>query len=177
MGAIYVSLLHGYTVTIAISYLEDVPDEEYSALSGHTCDVLERQNVTADKTALEVRVLRPSEDLGDFANSLRVLMRRAYGHVYKPPQVEERAGKAFVRDLTGTLKQRVREDFAENLNAAFQLARNLMAVGVSRVAAVVAPVAPSVPGSRAAVGAGSWNGKNPGQTGNHGGRFQGPQGS
>jgi hypothetical protein len=56
MGPIYVSLLHGYAATIAISYLENVPDEEYSALSGHVCDVLERQHVAADKTALEVRV-------------------------------------------------------------------------------------------------------------------------
>jgi hypothetical protein len=152
-GPIYVSLLHGYAATIAISYLEDIPDVEYSALSGHMCDILEKQHVTADKTALEVRVLGPTEDLGDFANSLRILTRRAYGHVYKPPQVEECAGEAFGRGLTGNLKQRVREEFPENLDAALQLARNLEAVGISRLNKVVAPVASEVAGPRPAVGA------------------------
>jgi hypothetical protein len=41
-GPIYVSLLRGYAATIAISYLDDVPNAEYAALSGHVCDVLER---------------------------------------------------------------------------------------------------------------------------------------
>jgi hypothetical protein len=132
-GPIYVSLLHGYAATIAISYLEDVPNVEYAALSSQVCDVLERQHVVADKTALEVCVLGPTEDLGDFANLLQVLTRCAYGHVYKAPQVEERAGEAFERGLTGTLKQHVREDFAENLDAALQLARNLEAVGIGAV--------------------------------------------
>jgi hypothetical protein len=169
-GSIYVSLLHGYAETIAISYLEDVPDATYAALSGHICDVLEKQHVAADKTALEVRVLGPTEDLGDYANSLRVLTRRAYGHVYKPPQVEERAGEAFGRGLTGNLKQRVREEFPENLDAALQLARNLEAVGVSRLDKVVVP---GMPAPGAAVGAGAWN---RGQAGNRNGGFQGPQG-
>jgi hypothetical protein len=137
--------------------------------------VLEKQHVAADKTALEVRILGPTENLGDFANALRVLTRHAYGHVYKPPQVEERAGEAFVRGLTGPLKQRVREDFAENLDAVLQLARNLEAVGISRLDKVLAPVAPSEPGPRAAVGAGAWGG-NRGQAGNRNGGFQGPQG-
>jgi hypothetical protein len=172
-----VSLLHGYVATITISYLEDIPNAGYAVLSGHVCDMLEKQHVAADKTALEVRILGPTEDLGDFANSLRVLMCRAYNHVYKPPQVEERAGEAFVRGLTGPLRQRVREDFAENLDAALQLARNLEAVGISRLDKVVAPVAPSEPGPRAAVGAGAWNGGNRGQTGNCNGGFQGSQGS
>jgi hypothetical protein len=84
-GPIYVSLLHGYAATIAISCLEDIPDATYAAMSGHVCDVLEKQHVTADKTALEVRILGPTKDLGDFANALRVLTWRAYGHVYRPP--------------------------------------------------------------------------------------------
>jgi hypothetical protein len=113
-GPIYVSLLHGYAATIAISYLEDIPDAEYSALLGHVCDILEKQHVAVDKTTLEVRVLEPTEDLGDFANSLRILTCRAYGHVYKPPQVKERAGESFGRGLTRNLKQRVREEFPEN---------------------------------------------------------------
>jgi hypothetical protein len=147
-GPIYVSLLHGYAATIAIAYLEDVPNAEYAALSSHACDVLERQHVAADKTALEVPVLSPTEDQGDFANALRVLTRGAYGHVYRLPQVEERAGEAFVRGLTGTLKQRVCEDFSENLDAALQLAHNLEAVGISRLDKSVAPVAPTASGSR-----------------------------
>jgi hypothetical protein len=152
-----------------------MPDAEYSALSGHVCDVLERQHVTADNIALEVRVLGPTEDLGDFTNSLRVLTRRAYGHMYKPPQLEGRAGEAFVRGLTGTLKQHVREDFAENLDAALQLARNLEAVGISRLVKVVVPVAPAASGPRPAVGA-AWTLHNPGGRGpSHG--SQGSQGS
>jgi hypothetical protein len=51
-GPIYVSLLHGYAATIAISYLKDIPNATYDALSGHVCDVLEKQHVAADKTAL-----------------------------------------------------------------------------------------------------------------------------
>jgi hypothetical protein len=170
---VYVSLMHEYAATIAIS--EDMPDTEYSSLSGHVCDVLEHQHVTADKTALEVRVLGATEDLGYFTNSLRVLTRRAYGHMYKPPQVEVRAGKAFVRGLTGTLKQRLCEDFAENLDKALQLARNLEAVGISRLNKVVAPVAPAASGPRPAVGA-AWMLHNPGGRGpSHG--SQGSQGS
>jgi hypothetical protein len=69
------------------------------------------------------------------------------------------------------------KDFAENLDAALQLVRNLEAVGVSHIDKVVALVAPSVPGPRAAVGAGSWNGGNRGQAGHCGGGFHGPQGS
>jgi hypothetical protein len=175
-GLIYVSLLHGYAATLAVLFLEDKPAATYEELLQHVCDTLERQHVSADKTALKVRILGPTEDLGDFAIALRVLTRRAYGHVYKPPQVEERAGKAFVRGLTGPLRQRVRKDFAENLNAALQLARNLEAVGISRLDRVVAPVAPSEPGPRAAVGAGAWNGGNRGQAGNRNGGSQGPQG-
>jgi hypothetical protein len=152
-GPVYVSLLHGYAATIAISYLEDIPNTTYAALLGYMCDVLDKQHVAADKTALEVRVLGPTEDLGYFANSLQVLTRRAYGHMYKPPQVEERAGEAFVRGLTGTLKQRVREDFAENLDAVLKLACNLEAVGISCLDKVVAPVAPTASGPRPAVGA------------------------
>jgi hypothetical protein len=108
---------------------------------------------------LEVCVLGPTEDLGDFANALRVLTRRAYGHVYRPPQVEERAGEAFVKGLTGTLKQRVREVFAENLDAALQLARNL--VGISCLDKAVAPVAPTTSGSRPGGGA-PWTPRGPG---------------
>jgi hypothetical protein len=163
-GPVYVSLLHRYAATITISYLEDVPDATYAALSGHVCDVLEKQHVAADKTVLEVRVLGPTEDLGDFANSLRVLMRRAYGHVYKPSQDEERAGEAFGHGSTGNLKQRVREEFPENLDAALQLAHNLEAVGVSRLDKVVAPVVPAVAGPRPAVGS-VWAPRNSGGRG------------
>jgi hypothetical protein len=128
------------------------------------CDVLEKQHVAADKTALEVRILGPTEDLGDFANSLRILTCRAYGYVYKPLQVEERAGEAFGHGLTGNLKQRVRGEFPENFDAALQLARNLEAVGVSRLNKVVAPVAPAVAGPTPAVGA-VWAPHNPGGRG------------
>jgi len=178
-GPIYVSLLKGYAATIAIAYLEDTPNATYDQLSSHVCDTLERQHVAADKTALEVRTLGPTEDLGDYANSLRVLTRRAYGHVYKPQQVEERAGEAFGRGLTGPLKQRVREEFKDSLDAALQLARNLEAVGVSRVTAAVAPVTPA---PKATAGAGSWGNRGPapgsrtgGYQGNKG--FPKPQGS
>jgi hypothetical protein len=152
-GLIYVSLLQEYAATIAISYLEDVPNAEYAALSSHVCNVLEHEQVAADKTALEVRILGPTEDLGDFANLLLVLTRCAYGHVYKPSQVQERAGEAFVRGLTGTLKQRVHEDFAENLDAALHLARNLEAVGISHLDKAVAPVASKASGPRPGGGA------------------------
>jgi hypothetical protein len=174
-GATYISLLHGYAATIAISYLDEVADATFESLSAHVMDTMERQHVQADKTALETRVLGPNEDLGDFANSLRVLTRRAYCHVYKPPQVEERAGEAFVRGLTGLLKQRVREEFPDSLYKAVSLAKNLEAVGISRLNRVVAPAAPGVPGPGAAVCAGAWGG-NRGQAGNRNGRFQGPQG-
>jgi hypothetical protein len=76
-----------------------------------------------------------------------------------------------VRGLTGPLKQRVHEEFKDDLDSSLQLACNLEAVGISRLDKVVAPVVPSVPGQRAAVGAGSWNG------GNRGSGFQGSQGS
>jgi hypothetical protein len=95
-----------------------------------------------------------------------------YDHVYKPPQVEERASEAFVRGLTGTLKQRVREDFTENLDAALQLARKLEAVGISRLDKVIAPVAPAASGPRPAVGT-AWVPRNPGGRGSS----HGPQGS
>jgi hypothetical protein len=95
-----------------------------------------------------VRRLGPQEDLGANINALRVLTRRAYGHVYRPPQVEERAAEAFVRGLTGTLKQCVCEDFAENLDATLQLTHNLEAVGISRLDKAVMPVAPTASGSR-----------------------------
>jgi hypothetical protein len=166
----YVSLLQGYAATLAVLFLEHKPEATYEELSQHVCDTLERQHVAADKTAMEVRILGPIEDLGDFANALRVLTRRAYGHVYKPPQMEERAGEAFVRGLNGPLKQRVREEFAENLDAALQLARNLEEVGISRLDKVVAPVALGMPGPGAAVGAGAWNRR---QAGNRNGGFQG----
>jgi hypothetical protein len=155
-GATYVSLLHGYAATIAISYLDEVADATFESLSAHVMDTMERQHVQADKIALETRVLSPNEDISDFANALCLLTRRAYRHVYKPPQVEERAGEAFVRGLTGLLKQRVREEFPESLDKAICLAKNLEAV--------VAPVAPGVPGPGAAVGAGAWGG-NHGQAG------------
>jgi hypothetical protein len=76
-GATYISLLHGYAATIAISYLDKVADATFKSLSAHVMDMMERQHVQANKTALETRVLGPNEDLGDFANSLRVLTRRA----------------------------------------------------------------------------------------------------
>jgi hypothetical protein len=148
----------------------------FAQLSNHVMDTMERQHVQANKTTLETRVLGPNEDIGDFANALRVLTRRAYGHVYKPPQVEERAGEALGRGLTGNLKQRVREEFPESLDKAVSLAMNLEAVGVSCINKVIAPVAPSAPGPRAAVGAGAWNDWNRGQAGNRGGGFQGPKG-
>jgi hypothetical protein len=75
--------------------------------------------------------------------------------------VEERAGEAFVRGLTGTLKQRVREDFMENLDAALQLARNLEAVSISRLEKAVAPVAPTASGPRPGGGA-AWTPRSPG---------------
>jgi hypothetical protein len=168
-GATYISLLHGYAATIAISYLDEVADATFESLLAHVMDTMERQHVQANKTALETRVLGPNEDLGDFANSLRVLTRQAYDHVYKPPQVEERAGEAFVRGLTGLLKQRVREEFPESLDKAVSLAKNR----ISRLDKVVAPVAPGMTGPGAAMGGSAWN---HGQTGNHGGGFQGPQG-
>jgi uncharacterized membrane protein YgcG len=149
----------------------------YEQLAQHVCDTLERQHVAADKTALNMWALGLQEDLGDYANALRVLTRRAYGHVYRPAQVEEHAGEQFVRGLTGPLKQRVHKEFKDYLDSSLQLARNLKTVGVSRVAAVGAPVAPSVLRPRAAVGARSWNGRNRRQTGNHGGGVQGSQGS
>ena len=171
-GPIYVSLLRGYAATLAILFLEDKPGATYAELSQHVCDTLEMQHVAADKTALEVRVLGATEDLGIFANALRVLTQRAYGHVYQPPQVEERAAEAFVRGLTGPLKQRVREEFPESLDTALALARNLEAVGISRAAAAVAPVAPTASGPKPAVSAGVWMG-NRGQAGNRGGAPQG----
>jgi hypothetical protein len=104
-----------------------------------------------------------------------VLTRQAYGHVYKPPQVEERAGEAFVRGLTGLLKQRVQEEFPESLDKAVSLAKKLEAVGISCLDKVVALVAPGMPGPGAAVGAGTWGG-NRGQAGNCNSRSQGSQG-
>jgi hypothetical protein len=170
-----------------VSYFEDVADAEYAALTGHVCDVLKRQHVAADKMALKVIVMKPMEDFGKFLNSLGVLTRRAYGHVYKPPQVEEHAGEVFVRGLNGPLRQRMRKDFPENLDAALALARNLKAIGVSRVAAMVAPVAPTASGAKPTVGAGMWGGSsNSGSSGlsqgshgsqSFGGRSQGSSGS
>jgi hypothetical protein len=175
-GAIYILLLHGYAATIAISYqIDEVPDATFTQLSNHLMDTMERQHIQADKTALETQVLGPNEDIGDFANALRVLTRRAYGHMYKPPQVEERAGEAFGRGLTGLIKQRVREEFPESLYKVISLAKNLEAVGVSRIDKVVAPVAPAVAGPRPAVGA-AWAPRNPGGRGtSHG--SQGSQGT
>jgi hypothetical protein len=104
-----------------------------------------------------------------------VLTRWAYGHVYKPPQVEERAGEAFVRGLTGLLKQRVWKEFPESLDKAISLAKNLEAVGISCLNKVVTPVVPGMPGPGVAVGAGVWGG-NRGQAGNCNGGSQGSQG-
>jgi hypothetical protein len=81
-GPIYVSLLHGYAITLAVLFLEDKPEAMYQELSQHDFNTLERQHVAADKTALEVRTLGPQEDLGSYVNALRVFTRRAYGHVY-----------------------------------------------------------------------------------------------
>jgi hypothetical protein len=103
------------------------------------------------------------------------LTRRVYGHVYKPPQVEEHAREAFGQGLTGLLKQRVQEEFPENLDAALQLACNLEAVGVSCLDKVVAPVAPAPSRPRPAVGA-AWTPHGPGGRGpSHG--SQGSQGT
>jgi hypothetical protein len=142
----------------------------YDELSQHVCDTMERQHAAADKTALEVRTLGPTEDLGDYANAQRVLTQRAYGHVYRPAQVEERAGEQFVRGLTGPLHQRVKEEFKEDLDSSLQYARNLEAVGVSRHPKAVALVAPEAYGSRPAVGA-AWGPHNQGRgpaNGSHG---------
>jgi hypothetical protein len=80
----YVSLLHGYAATLAILFLGDKPETMYEEVSQHVCDTLERQHVAAGKTALAVRALGPQEDLGDYANALRVLTRHAYGHMNRP---------------------------------------------------------------------------------------------
>jgi hypothetical protein len=112
-----VSLLHGYASTLAILFLEDMPETTYEQLAQHVCDTLEQQHVAKDKTALEVRALGLQKDLGDYANALRVLTRRAYGHVYWLAQVEKCAGEQFVRGLTGPLKQRVREEFKDDLDS------------------------------------------------------------
>jgi hypothetical protein len=168
-------LLRGYAATIAISYFDKVADATFDQLAAHVMDTLERQHVQADKAALETRVLGPNEDIGDFANALHVLTRRAYGHVYKPPQVKERAGEAFVRGLTGLLKQRVREEFPESLDKAVSVAKNLEAVGISRLDKVVVPVVPGMPRPGAAVGAGALGG-NRRQAGNRNGGSKGSQG-
>ena len=122
----YVCALSGRPRTIATMKTESSPSISFADLSSYLISTLESRETEADLSMLDAMADRAGQPVDEYGRALLEESTRVLSaHGYNDEQIRARAKQIFVRNLRGTVGDRLRGLFPETWEKALALARNI----------------------------------------------------